>query len=202
VPFTLYGKVATYLDTYHGNVAINVKCRTLGHWLPDKINAEFLKLDRRSVNIVTTFAYTTVQEDWWDWAKFRVRELELGEIWQGGRSGGWLVFRLTESGLRDRLEEAESACRFCGYPFSVHVEGKCPFEASSFETADPDTEKFFESLCQFGSDVKNSFSTLHERFVEEVLFQLEYLDDGTYRIPSVRGSDDSVETGTKDVFEE
>lgn len=187
---SMCGNKADFLDRYRGNVAINVKY----HGDP-KLSEETLsrlkQLDGATRDNVVRFAEEALRDSWWASMQERSRELGLGDLWSDGRSGGWLVFKMTVTELETRFEEVERTCHHCSLPYAAHVDAKCPFQASSFQPENPTGYALFELFRSFSTEVKESLQHVGDTFEEEILFQLENLDDdGAPGVsPSGRGSE-------------
>lgn len=173
---SMLGNQADFLDRYKGNVAINVKY----HGTP-KLSKETLavlaKLDGATRDNIVRFAEEALRDNWWATAQERSRELGLGDLWTDGRSGGWLVFKMTMSQFEELAEQVEKGCRHCGKSFEHHLDSKCPFEASMFEPEDVRGLEVWNAFHVFASEVKTSLQTIGEGLEDEILFQLENLDD-------------------------
>lgn len=173
---SMCGNKIDSLDRYRGHVAINVKY----HGTP-KLSPETLKrlgrLDGSTRDTIVRFAEEALRDSWWATMQERSRELALGELWSEGRSGGWLVFQTTISRLQELIDEVERSCKNCELPFDQHIEGKCPFQASSFVPTDDTNMRMWESYRVFAAEVKDSLLTVGDTLEEEILFQLENLDD-------------------------
>jgi hypothetical protein len=179
------GNQADFLDRYRGNVAINVKYRG-DPKLSNETLARLKQLDGATRDNVVRFAEEALRDGWWASMQERSRELGLGDLWSDGRSGGWLVFKMTVTELEERFEEVERSCKNCELAFSQHVDTKCPFQASSFQPEVTKGVELFENLRTFSVEVKDSLQHIGDTFEEEILFQLENLDDdGT---PGVSGA--------------
>ena len=197
---TLCGETADFLDRYRGSVAINVKYRGDPKLSPE-ILATLKKLDGATRDNVVRFAEESLRDSWWASMQERSRELGLGDLWSDGRSGGWLVFKMTTSELEDRIAEAEKSCGHCERPFSVHVDGKCPFEATNFLAGETALE-LWKAFKQFSVEVNESLQHVGDTFEEEVQFQLENLDDYTVGPPAQGGSEVSPAAFQEDADEE
>lgn len=173
---SMCGNKADFLDRYRGNVAINVKYRG-DPKLSKETLAKLASLDGATRDNVVRFAEEALRENWWVSMQERSRELGLGDLWSDGRSGGWLVFKMTVSQLEDKIYEAEQHCRNCNTPFEAHIDGKCPFDASSFSSDAPQHLELWEAFRTFASEVKDSLQHVGDSFEDEILFQLENLDD-------------------------
>lgn len=196
------GNKADFLDRYRGNVAINVKYHGEPK-LSDETLATLKKLDGATRDNVVRFAEEALRDSWWASMQERSRELGLGDLWSDGRSGGWLVFKMTVSELEARFEEVEKKCHHCTLPFSVHVDAKCPFQASSFQPEDPKSYELFEIFRLFSAEVKESLQHAGDTFEEEILFQLENLDDyGASGIPASGGGSETHPAAFEEASEE
>jgi len=188
VDLSMCGNKADFLDRYRGNVAINVKYRG-DPKLSKETLAQLSALDGATRDTVVRFAEEALRETWWATMQERSRELGLGDLWSDGRSGGWLVFKMTISQLEDKIYEAERHCRNCDVTFEQHVDGKCLFDSSPFSSDAPEHLALWETFRTFSSEVKDSLQSVGDNFEEEVLFQLENLDDYTTGLPPLGGSE-------------
>lgn len=185
---SMLGAQADFLDRYRGNLAINVKY----HGDPKLSNETLLalkKLDGALRDNVIRYAEEALRENWWVSMQERSRELGLGDLWSEGRSGGWLVFKMTVSALEELIYEVEKRCEHCELSFEQHVEGKCPFEATTFQPAESSTLSLWEAFRTFSAEVKDSIQHVGDQFEDEVLFQLENLDDDTIGFPATGGGE-------------
>lgn len=198
---SMCGNKIDSLDRYRGHVAINVKY----HGTP-KISKETLarlaRLDGATRDNVLRYAEEGLRENWWVSMQERSRELGLGELWSEGRSGGWLVFKTTISRLQELIDEVERSCKNCELPFDQHVEGKCPFQASSFVPADDHHMQTWEAYRVFADEVKDSLLTAGDTFEDEILFQLENLDDDGTPGDAASGGSEADPEAFKDGAEE
>jgi hypothetical protein len=176
VALSMCGNQADFLDRYRGNVAINVKYRG-DPKLSEKTLLALKKLDGATRDAVVRNAEEAIKDSWWASMQERSRELGLGDLWSDGRSGGWLVFKMTVNELEEKFEEVERRCKYCSLPFDQHVDAKCPFDSTSFTPEDPKNFDLFETFRAFSVEVKESLQHVGETFEDEVLFQLENLDD-------------------------
>lgn len=173
---TMCGNPADFLDRYRGNIALNVKYRG-NPKLSDETLKKLARLDGATRDNVVRFAEEAVRDSWWATMQERSREQGLGDLWSDGRSGGWLVFKITVSRLEEVIEETEKQCKHCELHFDKHFSSKCPFEATIFEPENPQGLKMWEAFRTFSAEVKESLQTIGDSFEHEVLFQLENLDD-------------------------
>lgn len=172
----LYGNKADYLDRYKGHVAINVK-----YYGDPKISKETLavlaKLDGATREQILRFAEDGLRENWWSSAQDRARELALGDLSSDGRSGGWLVLKMTVSELEGVVADAEMRCSNCEQSYAQHTDGKCLFDSTVYSSGLPSCEMIWANLKTFADEMKNSLQTAGDTFEEEILFQLENIDD-------------------------
>lgn len=176
------GNKVSFLDRYKGNVALNVKHH--GYPVLSPATSEILaNLDGAVRKSILRFAEEAIRESWWVSMQERARELTLGDLWSDGRSGGWLVFKMTISHLEELIEEAEKACAHCTLAFETHVDSKCPFQASSFQPERGSVLALLEAFRTFSEEVRASLNTVGDTFEQEIIFQLENLDD--YGTPGV-----------------
>jgi hypothetical protein len=188
VALTLCGETADFLDRYRGNVAINVKY----HGNP-KISEETLgklkRLDGATRDNVLRFAEEALRDSWWATMQERSKELGLGELWSDGRSGGWLVFKMSVSALEERIYEAERCCEHCALAYDQHLEGKCAFDSTNFLAGGTMLETW-ASFKQFSAEVRESLQHVGDALEDEIQFQLENLDDDyTVGLPPRGGSE-------------
>lgn len=172
---TLCGETADFLDRYKGSVAINVKYRGDPKLSPETL-AALKALDGAMRDKVVRFAEEGLRDSWWASMQERSKELGLGELWSDGRSGGWLVFKMKTSELEERIYEAEKSCAHCSHPYDNHVEGKCPFDSTSFAAGETMLE-LWKSFKQFSVEVHESMQHVGDDLEAEIQFQLENLDD-------------------------
>lgn len=172
----LYGNKADYLDRYRGHVAINVKYYGNPKISPETI-AVLAKLDGAMREQVLRFAEEGLREGWWAGAQERSRELALGDLSSEGRSGGWLVLKMTVSELEELVLDAERNCTNCHHSYAEHTAGKCLFDSTSFDAEYKSCEMIWANLKAFAEEMKDSLQTAGDTFEEEILFQLENIDD-------------------------
>jgi len=176
VDLALYGNKADYLDRYKGHVAINVKYRG-----DPKISKETLavlaKLDGATREQILRFAEDGLRENWWTSAQERARELALGDLSSDGRSGGWLVLKMTVSELETLVDDAEMRCSNCQTSYAEHTDGKCLFDSTTYVSGLPSCEMIWENLKTFALEMLDSLQKAGDTFEEEILFQLENIDD-------------------------
>lgn len=185
----MFGKLADFLDRYRGHVAINVKYHGTPT-LSKETLAKLAKLDGAVREKVVRFAEEGLRESWWATAQERSRELGLGDLWAEGRSGGWLVFKMTVSQFQDIAERSEKKCCHCGTEFEHHVDSKCLFEATVFDPEDAKGLEVLKAFHVFSDEIKGSLQTIGDSLEHEVLFQLENLDDdGTAGVLGAGGSE-------------
>lgn len=173
---SICGNKADFLDRYKGQVAINVKYHGVPK-LSDVTLVKLKELDGATRDNVVRFAEEALRESWWASMQERSRDLGLGDLWSDGRSGGWLVFQMSVAKLEELFQETERSCRHCSLAYDEHLEGKCPFDASSFQPEDPRHLETFEAFRTFSAEVKDSLQHAGDTLEEEILFQLENLDD-------------------------
>jgi hypothetical protein len=187
VALTLCGETAEFLDRYKGNVAINVKYHG-NPKLSEETLAALKKLDGATRDNVLRFAEEALRDNWWATMQERSKELGLGELWSDGRSGGWLVFKMSVSDLEERIYQAERSCEHCSRPYDVHVEGHCPFDSTTFALGKTMLE-LWASFNQFSVEVRESMEHVGDNLEEEIVFQLENLDeDAATGLPPTRGA--------------
>lgn len=173
---TMCGSPADFLEIYRGRLALNVK---VGQ--PYVVNPETLK--RLSVfepsvqNRLLAAAEDAVKEVWWADVRMRAHDLNLGDVYSDGRSGGWLVFKMTFPELERRIEEAESSCKHCERPYALHLEGKCPFDSTEFEPENTVPFQLWKDLRVFSQEVKESLKLVGGSFDEEVQFQIDNYEE-------------------------
>jgi len=188
VDLTLCGETAEFLDRYKGNVAINVKYRG-NPTLSEETLAALKKLDGATRDNVLRFAEEALRDTWWATMKERAIDLGLGELWSDGRSGGWLVFKMSVSQLEEKIYEAERCCEHCERPYDVHPDGHCPFDSTTFKVGGTMLE-LWKSFNLFAAEVRESMEHVGDNLEEEITFQLENLDeDATTGLPTPGGSD-------------
>jgi hypothetical protein len=201
VDLALYGNKADYLDRYRGHVAINVK-----YYGDPKISKETLavlaKLDGATREQVLRFAEEGLRESWWAGAQERARNLGLGDLWSEGRSGGWLVLKMTVSELETLVDDAEMRCANCQQSYAKHTEGKCLFDSTTYASGLPSCEMIWANLKEFALEMKDSLQTAGDTFEEEILFQLENIDDDAATGFSATGGGESNPTAFDEVPEE
>jgi hypothetical protein len=192
VALSIFGHTADFLDRHYGNIAINVKYHG-DLKLSEETQAALKKLDGAARDNVIRYAEESLQDNWWASMRERSKDLGLGELWSAGRSGGWLVFKLTLNELENRFDEAErSGCSHCSAPYEAHVGLKCPFQASSFQPVDRGAYDTFEKLQAFSVEVRESLQHVGDSFEDEVTFQLENLDaEYTVGLFPTGGTEDS-----------
>lgn len=93
-------KVTYHADGYGpARPAINVKCHASGldfwppefHALPEAAD-RCQEIERTTAGDLVDAAYNITVSGFWQAAEEIATQRGLGEIWQGGRSGGWLMF--------------------------------------------------------------------------------------------------------------
>ncbi len=181
---SMCGQPIDYLDSYRGNLALNVKVRRELQ-LSDVNELALKKLDGAVRDRVYENATESLRDWWWASMEERAQSLFLGKIYSAGRSGGWLIFPMTVSAMNDRIYETERLCKYCPYSFDDHVDGKCPFESTSFAPEHVDVPSLLERYKAFALMVKESLDTIDAAFDAEITFQLENLSaDDAASIPA------------------
>lgn len=119
---------------------------------------------------IEEWAWGSGVEGWWDWARARARELNLGELESMGRSGGWLgISKYTRDYVRNLCHSVSLECGDCGLPYSEHANGKCLFDHSAY-IPDPETMNLLRNLKEFVEECEKSVTgaTAVERYTEEL----------------------------------
>lgn len=198
---TLFGSPIDFLEEYRSSIALNVKVHKQVK-LSDETLAKLTALNKRTREQVLRYAEEAMRENWWATMQDYARHRGLGELSSAGRSGGWLVLQMTRSKLEELVEEAETQqpCLHCELTWREHVEGKCPFESTTFDpklTVDEAIGQFgsfarIEDLRGFADEVKEALANVDGNLDAEVLFQLENLDDAyAADVPSGDPSDNT-----------
>jgi hypothetical protein len=187
------GSPADFLEVYRGDLALNVKFHgklDISEKTLKKLATE-IPSERQRARILQ-YAEEALREVWWSTMQDRADELGLGHLNSSGRSGGWLIFDMSYAYLRDLIEDAEKHCKFCDLHYQQHVDGKCPFSSTVFESTEKGPFETWESFRAFSAEVKESLTSVGAGFEDEVLFQLENLDeDGASGVSTPGGSSPS-----------
>lgn len=195
---TLCGDPADFLDLHRGKIALNVKVHEQ-YSLSKPVLEALAKLNQLQRERVLEFAESNVRENWWASMRELAQELDLGDAFPEGRSGGWLVFNMTYAQLEELIAEAERECKHCREAYAHHIAGKCPFQATEFLSAATRPFVTWEALRKFSAAVKASLSLISKDLDTEVQFLLEHLDDEFSSVVAFPGQGAS---GNEDPFEE
>lgn len=194
---TLCGDPADFLEIHRGKIALNVKVHSPYQLKKNTLEA-LSKLSKKQQEKILQFAEENVRENWWASMREFAKELDLGDIWCDGRSGGWLVFDMTYEKIVELIEESERECKHCKESYPHHLEGKCPFQATTFEATNTGPFETWEALRKFAAVVQESLKTVVNDLDPEVQFLLEHLDDEyTTLAPAGQGTGSGTGEGTE-----
>lgn len=147
---------------YKGKLALNVKVRT--YKLPTTTQERLSKFPEKQRDKIIREAEENAREEWWAWAQDHASELDLGILYSGGRSGGWMMFNgYRSSDPEEWVYQYERECDNCGMAYEEHAEEKCLFDSTNFVAVDSwGVDHTMVILENFADDILESLTTVGE----------------------------------------
>lgn len=164
---------------YNSKVCVNIKFHHSPR-LPKRAKKRLerlIEVEHVEEYEIDNHAFEAAQDDWWEWAKERVGEYGLGEIYSAGRSGGYLVLSMySPERVWEICEDYERECTHCGDPYDEHSLGRCLFDTTRFESTEPGSLELLKQIQAFLKEAEMSIDTWARenydyRFKEEINYR-------------------------------
>jgi hypothetical protein len=163
-------------------VGVNVKAhQAYDYKLPKGYKKKLETLQKESSvrdleNEYFSWAWDGVGEQWWEQATEAAQDRDLGKIECVGSQGGYLIVKkFTREYVFDIITVLESECAHCEQPYAQHMRGKCLFDHSQFQSAEPEYLKQLERLKDYlevmQRDAKSDW--IPESIAESMVFYID-----------------------------
>lgn len=141
------------------------------------------------------WAFESVQEYWWDWAKEEAESRGFGKVFSTGRQGGYLILPdWNEEKLNGYLNDIYEACANCQEHFDAHFRGKCLYQPARFYPKDKDALSTLVSLLRYIRMLELSLKTwVPLQYKDELENQIQWAWDTRKEKP-----EDGLDEGTED----